>query len=1034
MRMRAMAAGRNPHSMARGRQASYVATAVLLLAGSALLRNSAWRGDVQLHTLMELTATLLALSVGVLALMRFYSQPDNMFLFIGSGFVGTAFLDGYHAVVTSSYFIGMFPSSPPALIAWSWLASRLFLSVALLLSWAFWKAEERSAAIGRIKAQTVYTLFFLMTIAFFLLFAFVPMPPAYQPGFLFPRPQEFLPALFFALALAGYLRKGQWRNDPFEHWLVLALIVSVMSQAIFMSSSARVYDEMFDMAHLLKKASYILVLIGLLINIYRLFILSAREAVIVQDASTGTLTDANQRFCEIFGYSRSEVLRVGLGLLSTEDTAHSQADLNLLLGNAGHGQAFSWKCRAKDGRDVWVEVAVQRGTNGSDGCLTSSVRDITERKLAEDRLQVANILLTTEMEASPCGILVVDEKQHVTSFNRRLADMWNIPETVLAAGCHAPVLAQMVSSVGDPQAFAQRIQHLHDHPSETSCDEFETTDGRHIERQSLSLRTPSGQTLGRIWFFLDTTARMKVDTELRAALGKADRALKVKSEFLAVMSHEIRSPMSGLLGVLDLLRRSGLDGDHGRMATMAHNSAADLLAVLNDILDFSKIEAGALSIFREPTCLRDLVTDVVQPHSFVAARKGVHLAVAVAPGVPCHVEADPLRLRQILNNLLANAVKFTAAGEISLDVDAVSGGSAPQLRFAVRDTGIGMDADVAARLFEPFTQADVSTTRGFGGTGLGLSISRRLAKLMDGRVEVASEPGKGSVFTLLLPLIPASAPDGASGAPSDPSGPEGLPLDARVLVVDDDPTNRWLSQRQIERLGLNVDAAENGEIAIGMLRAGHYDLLLTDCHMPHMDGVALAATVRAAEDPSLGGIPIIGLTADVTSEQRGRCLQAGMTAVAIKPLTIEKLSRLLSRHLAPAGSAKPMPPPAVPPSDTATPMPFDDHLYRELFGDDDVDGAAWLGEYLEAAGHLNGTLGSLLAAGAGDIVQRDSVTAAAHRLAGASLSVGATQLGMAARALEHAAAAEGMPTLKALHAGLMDEFAAAKAAISAFMA
>ena len=233
----------------------------------------------------------------------------------------------------------------------------------------------------------------------------------------------------------------------------------------------------------------------------------------------------------------------------------------------------------------------------------------------------------------------------------------------------------------------------------------------------LATPAPGG---GVVLTYTDITPRKKYEAELKAAREEADRAAKVKSEFLATIHHEIRSPMSGMLGVLEILNRTNLDDDQSRMTNMVQSSASGLLAVLNDILDFSKIEAEALSIVPETINLGGLVNEIVQPHVFAAARKGVGLTARFDQEVPDYIETDPLRLRQIINNLLANSVKFTAEGEIELAVDIVAGGTDPRLRLVVRDTGIGMSADVIERLFEPFMQADSSTTQIFGGTGLGL--------------------------------------------------------------------------------------------------------------------------------------------------------------------------------------------------------------------------------------------------------------------------------------------------------------------------
>lgn len=249
----------------------YVTHALALCLGYALLRNSSWQGSKELHTLMETIATILALLVGILALIRFSARKDVTFLFIGSGFIGTAFLDGYHTIVTSIWFDQFFPSPPPHLIPWSWIASRTFLSVLLFSSWVAWRWEQKHWGEKRINDYMVHSCIALLTLSSFAFFALTPLPRAYYPELFFGRPEEFVPALFFLLALVGYLRKGKWKVDSFEHWLVLSLIVSVVTQMVFMSFSFHLFDFAFDAAHLLKKVSYIYVLIGLLVSVHYLF-------------------------------------------------------------------------------------------------------------------------------------------------------------------------------------------------------------------------------------------------------------------------------------------------------------------------------------------------------------------------------------------------------------------------------------------------------------------------------------------------------------------------------------------------------------------------------------------------------------------------------------------------------------------------------------------------------------------------------------------------------------------------------------------
>jgi methyl-accepting chemotaxis protein len=279
---------------AQRRVVTYIALFIGLFIGYLLLREVTWQGSKQLHTLMEVVASLLAFTVGAMALVRFYSQKNNTFLFIGAGFLGTGLLDGYHAVVTSTFFDIYFPSPPPSLIPWSWVASRWFLSFSLWLSWWFWQRENRLGDAGRISEKAVYFGTSVLTLASFGFFAFVPLPPAYYPDWFFHRPEEFIPAGFFLLALIGYLNKGHWKEDNFEHWLILSIIVGFMGQAMFMSFSGYLFDMMFDAAHLLKKVSYICVLIGLLVSMYTSF----KQSEQLLQSISNTETQLRQRIEE----------------------------------------------------------------------------------------------------------------------------------------------------------------------------------------------------------------------------------------------------------------------------------------------------------------------------------------------------------------------------------------------------------------------------------------------------------------------------------------------------------------------------------------------------------------------------------------------------------------------------------------------------------------------------------------------------------------------------------------------------------------
>jgi PAS domain-containing protein len=316
--------------VARRRRYTYFAVFAFGLVACLCIRDSTWRGDVQLHTLIETVATVLALAAGCLALVRYHSKKDNTFLLIGTAFAATGFLDAYHAVVSSAHFVATFPSSPPALFAWSWFASRIFLSLLLWLSWLLWRREDRLGAQGLVSERVLYGGVAGAAFASLALVQFVPMPVTYYLPLYFPRAQEFLPGLFLALALAGYLRKGKWKTDSFEHWLVLSLILGLMSQVLFMPLSGQLYDAMFDAAHLLKVGSYLCALAGLLFGMRHLFSesfaqqeLAFTNAILAteQEASPDAILVVDER-ARIISYNRRFVDLWGL----TQEMVSARAD------------------------------------------------------------------------------------------------------------------------------------------------------------------------------------------------------------------------------------------------------------------------------------------------------------------------------------------------------------------------------------------------------------------------------------------------------------------------------------------------------------------------------------------------------------------------------------------------------------------------------------------------------------------------------------------------------------------------------------
>lgn len=629
---------------------------------------------------------------------------------------------------------------------------------------------------------------------------------------------------------------------------------------------------------------------------------ASNEILLLIDGETLTILACNDAALQHLGYARTDLIGQAIG--EFECALSDMFFWDEMRDQNGVREVES-ALRCADARVLTVAKSV-RVVSEAPLRYTLRASPISNQNRIEEELSNMGSRLRATLEATADGILLVDHEGAIINMNQRFSVLWALPESLLINRDDAGIMAHMhsqrlhtVIAADEALPGSEQIENGQEKIFKT----LYLKDGRVFECEVQTANVDK-EIIGRVYSYRDVTERYRTQQELIVARDDAKRASTAKGDFLAMMSHEIRTPMNGVLGIAELLAATALNPVQADYVRTIRSSGETLLAILNDILDFSKIEAGKLELEQTRFQLSPLLEEITDLFRFRLRDAGPAFTCVADDAAPQYLRGDPVRLRQILFNLIGNAFKFTETGHIDVRVSLVSQADLAQgdgeadkvcLHFSVQDTGIGMTPEQVGRMFRSFEQADNSTTRRYGGTGLGLAICKRLAAMMGGDIGVSSAPGVGSEFWFTARLGVTAAPLApAVVQPPQVVSTQPLTAQTRVLLVEDHPVNCMVMCGMLERLGGGTPViAENGLIAVEIGSREPFDVILMDTQMPVMDGLEATRRLRAAGLTT----PIIGVSAGALEEERQAALDAGVDDYVLKPVSLESLGVALMKVL-----------------------------------------------------------------------------------------------------------------------------------------